>query len=157
MMKTNDIAKMILEGCLLTAGNIDNHNTMTIGWGQIGTIWGKEVFVCYVRPNRYTYQFMEENDYFTISFYDSSYRNAMGILGTKSGRDTNKEAEVNFHPVDVDGITTTFKEAKLSLVCKRIYKQDLDASQVISEVKNKYYAKEPFHRLYIGEIVKVIE
>ena len=69
MINELKIDEMIKDGCLLTSGNINDFNTMTIGWGMIGTIWRKKTFIVYVKPCRYTYQFMENNEYFTISFY----------------------------------------------------------------------------------------
>ena len=73
MINDLKIDEMINNGCLVTAGKIDNFNTMTIGWGMIGTIWRKKTFIVYVKPCRYTYSFMENNEYFTISFYDKKY------------------------------------------------------------------------------------
>ena len=70
-----NIDNMIEEGCLITAGNINDYNTMTIGWGMKGIIWRRKTFIAYVKPCRYTYEFMEKNDYFTISFYEKDYKN----------------------------------------------------------------------------------
>ena len=78
------------EWALLTAGVEEKFNTMTISWGGLGTIWNKPVVTVYVRPNRYTYEFMENNEYFTISFYDKEYKDDLGILGSKSGRNLDK-------------------------------------------------------------------
>ncbi len=116
----NDLSKKIASGCLLTSGNIDNFNTMTIGWGMIGTLWGKECFLVFVRPSRYTYQFMENNEYFTVSFYNDKYKKAMGYLGTKSGRDENKVKNIDFAPLAI-GESVTFKEAYQTYLCKKIY------------------------------------
>lgn len=144
------------KGSLLTAGTIDKFNTMTIGWGVTGVLWGKDVFIAYVRPSRYTYQFMEENDYFTISFYDDEYKKELGYLGTKSGRDTDKVKDVCFTPVEV-GESISFKEANLTILCKKIYYQDLDEKLFPEEVVKKYYPNDDVHRYYIGEIMDVIE
>ena len=82
-IKEFNIDEMIKEGCLITAGDINNYNTMAIGWGMIGTIWRKKTFVAYVKPVRYTYQFMENNDYFTISFYDKKFIKEKYLLNRK--------------------------------------------------------------------------
>lgn len=80
MINEMQLDKLIEQGCLLTAGNINDYNTMTIGWGMIGTIWRKKTFIVYVKPTRYTYDFMEKNDYFTISFYKNEFHNQMVYL-----------------------------------------------------------------------------
>ena len=89
-----NIYQYMKKGSLITAGTMDKYNTMTIGWGVTGVLWGKNVFIAYVRPSRYTYQFMENNDYFTISYYDDSYKSEIAFLGKASGRDIDKVKEV---------------------------------------------------------------
>ena len=81
---------------LLTSGKISNFNTLTIGWGTIGVLWQRPVIYVYVKPERYTFKFMEENEYFTVSFYGKKYRKQMGIFGSKSGKDFDKVKEANF-------------------------------------------------------------
>ncbi|MDD4212720.1 MAG: flavin reductase [Bacilli bacterium] len=149
----NDLSQQIYNGCLLTAGPIDDYNTMTIGWGMIGTLWGKEVFMCFVRPTRYTYEFMERHSTFTISFYNTNFRQEMSYLGTRSGKNTSKVADVHFEPIAIgDGVT--FKQAYQTLVCKKIYHQDMDASQFPEAVLKTYYSAGGIHRLYVGEVIR---
>lgn len=149
------------QGALLTAGDLNKFNTMTIGWATTGVIWGKDVVIVYVRPSRYTYEFMEENELFTVSFYDEKYKKEIGYLGVKSGRDTNKVADCNFHPIDFNG-STTFEEANLSILCKKLYYQDLDDKMIPEDIKKRYYQNkkdgnyEDFHRIYIGEIIDIL-
>ena len=114
------------------------------------------VFIVYVRPSRYTYQFMEENEYFTVSFYDDEYKKALGYLGTKSGRDTDKVKDVNFTPFAC-GESVSFKEANLTILCKKIYIQDLEQAGFPEKVNERYYPTNDVHRYYIGEIVDIIE
>jgi flavin reductase (DIM6/NTAB) family NADH-FMN oxidoreductase RutF len=151
----NDISQMITDGCLITAGNIEKFNTMTIGWGMLGTIWRKDTFMCFVRPSRYTYEFMEKNEYFTVSFYYPSKKRQLSILGTKSGRNTDKVKEVGFTPIPCED-SVTFKEAYMTLLCKKIYFQDMDSSHFPESVSKIYYSTNDVHRLYFGEIIKVI-
>ena len=75
---------------LLTAGTKDSFNSMTIGWGGMGTLWGKPVITVYVKPTRYTYKFMNDSDYFTVSFYPEENRKALAVMSSKSGRDCDK-------------------------------------------------------------------
>ncbi|MGN1297537.1 MAG: flavin reductase [Clostridia bacterium] len=149
------------EWAILTAGKKEKFNAMTISWGGLGTIWNKPVVTVYVKPIRYTYEFMESNEYFTISFYDKKYREDLAILGSKSGRDLNKVELTKLTP-DFLKNTTSFKEAKLTIVCKKIYFQDLDINNIDinsiprSEV-DRFYKTEPAHRMYIGEVVDIID
>ena len=100
------------EWALLTAGDSKSYNTMTIAWGGLGTLWGKPIATVYVKPIRYTHRFMEENDYFTVSFYPEAYKKALGLLGSKSGRDCNKVALSGLTPKFLPhGVT--FEEAKI--------------------------------------------
>lgn len=156
MINELKIDEMIKDGCLITAGNIDNYNTMTIGWGMIGTIWRKKTFIAYVKPCRYTYQFVENNEYFTISFYDKKYSEAMMYLGTKSGKDCDKVKDVNFHPVNVNK-SVTFEEAYYTIVCKKYYYTDVNKDNLPNEVIDRYYKDDCLHHVYYGEIVEIIE
>lgn len=156
MINEFNIDKMIQKGCLLTAGNINDYNTMTIGWGMVGTIWRKKTFIVYVKPCRYTYDFMENNDYFTVSFYNENHKTAMAYLGTKSGRDCNKIKDCNFHPVQIEN-SVTFEEAYCTILCKKYYCSDIDYNKVPEEAADRYYTDNCLHRVYYGEIIKIIE
>ena len=143
------------EWALLTAGKSERCNTMTISWGGLGTLWGKSVATVYVKPLRYTHEFMEQHEYFTVSFYAEKYRSALGLLGSLSGRDGDKVAKAGLTPRALDN-AVTFQEAKATLVCRKIYRQDLDAAQMPAEVVSNYYAEEAAHTMYIGEVVDII-
>lgn len=144
------------EWALLTVGEKSNFNTMTIGWGGLGTIWKKPVVTVYVKPTRYTYEFMENNEYFTISFYDENYKDDLSVLGTKSGRDLDKIALTKLTPEFLEN-AIFFKEAKITIVCKKIYFQDLDITKVPQYALDRYYQTEPIHRMYIGEVIDIID
>ena len=156
MIKEFDIDKMIQEGCLLTAGTINNYNTMTIGWGMIRTIWRKKTFIVYVKPCRYTYEFMENNDYFTVSFYKEKYSSSMKILGSKSGKDCDKVKMCNFHPVSVND-SVTFEEAYCTILCKKYYYSDIEYEKVPEDARDRYYNDNCLHRGYYGEIIEILE
>lgn len=144
------------QWALVTAGNKDEFNTMTISWGGLGTLWSKPVATVYVKPIRYTYQFLEKFDYFTVSFFDEAYKKDLGVLGRLSGRDGDKVSKTCLTPIEVES-GMTFKEAHTTLICKKIYKQDLDVAQMPQDIINTYYTTEEPHRMYIGEVVKIIE
>ena len=140
---------------LLCAGSREHHNAMTISWGGLGTLWSRPVATVYVKPIRYTYQFMEESEYFTVSFYPEEYRSALSLMGSRSGRDCDKDAAAGLTPKEVAG-TVTFEEAEVTLLCKKIYRQDLDPQNMPQDVVRSYYVTEEPHRMYIGEVVDIL-
>ena len=156
-LKINDIFNEFASGLVLvTAGNKDKFNTMTIGWGSMGTLWSKPICNVYVKENRYTHEFMENNDYFTVSFFTEDYKTDMAILGTKSGRDINKVSLSSLTPIKEDSYVY-FKEARYTLVLKKIYKHDFDINKIPLELKEHYYSNEPPHTMYVGEVIEIIK
>lgn len=146
------------ENALLTAGTADRCNTMTIGWCQAGRLWGLQTCTVYVRPERYTFQFMEEQEYFTVSVLPRDMKKAMTLCGTKSGRDMDKIKECGLTVRAGAGGAPFFEEAELVLVCRTLYAQDLDSACVLPAGEEKilpnYGAKGGWHRVYTGEIVE---
>lgn len=146
------------ENALLTAGTAERCNTMTIGWCQLGRLWSLQACTVYVRPERYTYQFMEDNDYFTVSVLPPERKSAMALCGTKSGRDMDKIKECGLTVRTGAGGAPFFQEAELVLVCKKLYVQDMDPACVLPAGEEKilpcYGAKGGWHRIYTGEIVE---
>ena len=112
------------DWALLTAGKEGDWNTMTVSWGGVGELWGKDVVFVFVRPQRYTLEFMEKYDEFTLSFFDGEYKKELGICGAKSGRDIDKAAETGLVPEYIDN-AVTFKQAKKVLVCKKVAFKDM--------------------------------
>lgn len=154
-MKIDAFDAFHCDWALVTAGTMEHHNTMTIGWGGFGCLWGKRIATIFIRPNRYTYEFVEREDYFTVSFYTEDYRKALKLLGRKSGRDGDKIAEAGLH-AEAIGESVTFREARMTLLCRKIYHQDLDLSAMDPESRKTYYAPDnPVHRMYVGEILEV--
>ncbi len=140
---------------LLTSGSREAYNTMTASWGQVGVLWNKNVATAYVRPQRYTFEFMESNDYYSMSFFSEEYRGALKICGTTSGRDTDKAKLAGLTPIFENGYTY-FDEAALVLVCKKLYVQDIAPECFLDkEIDSKNYNND-YHRQYIGEITKVL-
>jgi len=142
---------------LVTAGNMENFNTMTIGWGALGTIWGKSCCTVYVRKSRYTLDFIDNNDYFTVSFFDG-HAKELAYLGNHSGRDEDKVAKVGFTPIKA-GESVSFAEAKKTFVCKKLYKQLMDESAIDAESRKRFYSGNDegnTHYMFIGEVVEEI-
>jgi flavin reductase (DIM6/NTAB) family NADH-FMN oxidoreductase RutF len=141
---------------LLTAGTKDNFNAMTISWGGAGTLWGKPVVTTYVRTSRYTHEYMDSNDYFTISFYPEDKKSILGVFGSKSGRDIDK---MNYEGLTAKeaGESISFEEAELTLVCKKLFKQQLDEKNMPENVIKSFYEGDALHDMYIGEVVEIIK
>ena len=143
------------QWALVTAGTLNHYNTMTISWGGLGTLWSRPVATVYVKPIRYTYQFLEKNEYFTVSFFPEAYKKDLGILGSKSGRDGDKISLTSLTPQPVEhGVT--FSQASATLICKKIYWQDLDLEQIPQDVVDTYYQTEAPPRMYIGEVIDIL-
>lgn len=143
------------DWALVTAGRMDDFNTMTISWGGLGTLWNKPVATVYVKPVRYTHEYLERNDCFTVSFFPEEYRKDLLLLGSKSGRDGNKLAETKLTPAAVEG-SVGFREACVTLLCRKIYRQDMQCDTMPEDVVKAYYAGEEPHTMYIGEVLQVI-
>lgn len=141
---------------LITSGDEQGFNTMTASWGGLGVLWHKNVVTVYIRPQRYTYEFVEKNGLLTLSFFGEEHRSALTLCGSKSGRDCDKAKEAGLTPLFVDG-TTAFEEANLVLVCKKLYFDDLEPKQFLDSEIEKNYAAKDYHRMYILEIVKAYQ
>ena len=141
---------------LVTAGNADNYNTMTIAWGSLGTLWGRPVATVYVSPDRYTHRFLADNDYFTVSFFSDEYRDDLMLLGSKSGRDLDKVAETSLTPEALEQ-GMTFKEAEMTLVCKKLYSHQFEKEALPKELAEGIYSRLTPHTMFIGEVTDVIK
>ncbi len=143
--------KMIgTEWMLLTAGVIDNYNTMTAAWGGFGFAWNKNVCYVYIRPQRYTFEFAERFDYFTMTFFEEEYRKALKFCGTKSGRDFDKAKETGITPISTEHDNVIFREGHLAIECRKLYYQDITPDNILDES-----IKADYHRLYVGEVMNV--
>ena len=153
---TTDILSVFdKKWALLTAGDKNKFNTMTISWGGLGTLWGKPVATVYVRESRYTHDFMEDNDYFTVSFYPEEYRKVLGVLGSKSGRDMDKMHDSGLTARET-AHSMTFEEAEVTLLCRKLFCQELQTENMLPEIASTFYSGDAVHDMYIGEILEII-
>ncbi len=152
-IKTSAVELISDRWMLVTAGNETSFNTMTASWGGVGELWKKDVVFTFIRPQRYTFEFMEKSDYFTLCFFDG-YKKELALCGAKSGREIDKVKECGFTPVSDSGVY--FKEASLVLICKKLAYQDMDPKGFLDPSIMDNYAEGDFHRTYVGEILKVL-
>lgn len=159
--RSYDVFKMFNEQwALVTAGTPGDFNTLTVAWGSLGTLWGREgkgrsIVTVYVSPARYSYEYLKKSDNFTVSFFPETYRKELIYLGSHSGRDEDKVANTSLTVVEANpGIT--FQEAELTFVCKKIYSDAFDADRTPEDIRQQVYNRIPAHHFFIGEIEKVL-
>ncbi len=153
----NPMTRISDEWMLITAGTLERgYNTMTASWGHLGSLWGHPTSVVYVRPQRYTKEFIDRENFYTLSFFSASHHRALGYLGAHSGRDEDKVAAVGLTPVS-DDRGTWFAEANLVIACRKLYRAPLTEEGFLDRrVLEEHYPEKDFHDLYVGEIVKVM-
>lgn len=142
------------DWALLTSGTKDKFNSMTISWGSLGIMWHKPVAYTFVRPQRYTKEFIDKNDYISLCFFDEKYKEALKFCGAHSGRDYDKVKETGLTPI-TDDLAPYYKEARLVLICKKLYSQYLTEDNVIDNKVKEFYNGD-YHEMYVNEIVKAL-
>ena len=153
-IKDNLIDLLKNEWMLITAGNESGYNMMTASWGFMGEMWSADCAAVVVRPQRYTMEFIEKNDYFSLTFFGDN-KAIHAVCGKKSGRDINKTKETGLTPVFADN-TVYFSEARMVIICKKQYCAPLIESGFSDrEVLEKNYNGD-LHNLIIGKIEKVL-
>ncbi|MCL2106118.1 MAG: flavin reductase [Oscillospiraceae bacterium] len=149
----NPVKLIADDWALLSAGAGGQWNTMTVSWGGIGEIWGFDAAFVFVRPQRYTYQFMERAERFTLSFFGGGAKDALALCGKLSGRDTDKIAQAGLTAHWEDGAVWP-EEAELVIVCEKAAAQDIDPRGFIDpKIESNYNGD--YHRMYVGKIVGV--
>ena len=153
---THPFTKFDKDWALVCAGTKDKFNACTVSWGCMGTLWSVPVVQIFIKPVRYTAKFLEESEYFTVSFYDKKYKTSLGTMGYKSGRNCDKVKEAGLTPKFLEH-AVTFEEASETFVCKKIYMCQMDKSK-FPEFSQKFYAKEgeePAHFVIFGQLETV--
>lgn len=141
---------------LITAAKDGKVNTMTASWGGFGILWNKKVVYAFVGSQRYTKEFIDSSSTFSLTFFDESFKKDLSYLGTISGRNEDKISKTNLNITYIDG-TPGFNEAKLTIICKKLYAQDLDPNCFIDKsLDNKYYPTKDYHTVYVAEVEKVL-
>jgi flavin reductase (DIM6/NTAB) family NADH-FMN oxidoreductase RutF len=141
---------------LITAGDMKKWNTMTASWGALGELWFKPVAFTFIRPQRYTLEFIENEPFFTLSFFDETHRNALNFCGANSGRDVNKAKKTGLVPFEAAPGAVAFEQARMIMVCRKLYFQDLEPENFLDPDISNCYANKDYHRMFIGEVCKVL-
>ena len=155
-LKDNPFTLINKDWMLITAGDAEKHNTMTASWGGVGELWGKYVSTIYIRPQRYTLEFVEREEYYSLCFFGPEYRQALSLCGSKSGRDVDKDAATGLTPC-FDQAAPYYEQARLVFLCRKLYRQDMEESAFLDMGLLEKWDDNDLHRMFIGEIVKVLE
>lgn len=141
---------------LITAEANDKVNTMTASWGGFGVMWGKNVAYIVIRPQRYTKEFVDNSEAFSLTFFDSNFKEQLNYLGTVSGRDEDKIKKSNLTVIHTDNIPY-FEEGNIAIFCKKLYTQEYKPEGFIAkELNEKWYPNVDHHTLYIAEVTKIL-
>ena len=140
-LKDNPFTLINKDWMLITAGNQDKHNTMTASWGGVGELWGKYVSTIYIRPQRYTLEFVEREEYYSLCFFGPEYRQALSLCGSKSGRDVDKDAATGLTPC-FDQAAPYYEQARLVFLCRKLYRQDMEESAFLDKGRSEEHTSE---------------
>lgn len=156
-IKKNPFEAIGKDWMLIAAGNKDKKNAMTASWGGLGVMFGKNVAFIVVRPQRYTKEFIDKEETFSLSFFDKKYRDVLNYFGTVSGRDEDKIAKSGL-TVSYYDTTPYFNDANLVLICKKLLMQPFDDSSMLNKrLESTWYSQKDYHSLYIAEIISVLQ
>ena len=156
-LKDNVFTLIDHDWMLITAGTMKSWNTMTASWGGLGVLWNKPVAFAFVRPTRHTYGFMEASSRFTLSFFPMErFRKALQYCGSHSGRDVDKAEETGLEPFSPAPGAVSFTQARLILVCRKLYTTDIDPRRFLDRGIDRLYPKKDYHRVYVGEVTRCL-
>lgn len=141
---------------LITAEKAGKVNTMTASWGGFGVMWNKNVAFVVIRPHRYTKEFVDNSDTFSLTVLDNSWRKQLGYLGTVSGRDEDKIGKCNLTVQHVDD-TPYFEEGEIVLICRKLYAQEFKPECFLAtELDAQWYPERDHHTMYVAEVQKIL-
>lgn len=146
------------EWMLVTAGTAEKFNTMTASWGGTGILWGKPVAFLFIRPERYTYEFIEKGETLTLSFLGEENKAIHKVCGSKSGRDTDKISETGLQPIVTESGNIIFRQARLTLECRKLYADMIEPDKFMdTSLIGRWYGEGHgnFHKMYVVEIEHV--
>ena len=157
MLNMNPFTKIGKEWALISAGDKNKCNTMTVSWGGVGVLWGKNVVYIFIRDSRYTKEFIDNGEFFSMSFFDEKYRDALSYCGKESGRNVDDKFKGA-------GLTPAFRhnipypdEANLVLLCRKMAAVPITEDSFIDpQIMPKWYSDTDMHVMYVGEIIEAV-
>ncbi len=156
VLEFNPFTKFGKDWALVTAGTKEKANPMTISWGGVGVIWGKNAAYIFIRDSRYTKELLDKNDFFSISFLPSQYREALAYCGSFSGRGNDKFEKAGITPTFRHGIPYV-DEGNFILLCQKMAAARLTEEMFLTpDIGKKWYANGDMHTMYIAEIIDIL-
>ncbi len=152
-LKETSFKKIGKEWTLISTKNSEKLNTMTASWGGFGVLWNKNVCFIFIRPQRYTYDLLENTEYFTLSFLNEDKKDVLNYCGKISGKNENKLENIDLKKVEDENFIY-FEEANMVIKCKKLYYNDIDPENFIDDKINNFYKNKDYHRMYVGEIIQ---
>ena len=150
-LSVNPFSAIGSDWMLITARKEDKVNTMTASWGGLGIMWNDPVATCYIRPQRYTREFVDDSEYFSLCFFGGDRREDLAMLGRVSGRDTDKIAQTGM-TVLTDKAAPYFAEASMVIICRKIYRQEMVPECFIDPSIDSHYPQKDYHFMYLGKV-----
>jgi flavin reductase (DIM6/NTAB) family NADH-FMN oxidoreductase RutF len=152
-LKDNFFRTIDNDWMLITAGSAQKFNTMTASWGAMGILWNFPIAICFIRPTRYTFSFVNDHDHFTLSFFTEKEKGILNYCGSRSGRNTDKIAQTGLKPLLTEQQGITFEQSRLCIECQKVYADDLRPEKFIMQsLDAKNYPGKDYHRFFIGKI-----
>lgn len=142
---------------LITAGTLESNSQMTASWGGFGFLWNFPVAFIFVRPQRHTFQYVEDNDYFTLNFFEKKHKDILTFCGTRSGKDVDKIKETGLIVRETSLGNIYFEQSRLVLECKKVYAENINPENIKDRLINRNYPNKDYHRMFVGKIVNVLE
>lgn len=156
LLEINPFVKLSKEWALVTAGNKTKYNTMTVSWGGVGVLWNKNVVYIFIRESRYTKNLIDTGDFFSLSFFDKSYKKALSYCGAYSGRNEDKFKEAGLTPAFRHSIPYP-DEANLIMLCRKMAAVPLEENNFTDNgILSHFYKDGDMHTMYVGEIIEVL-
>ena len=150
-----DVFKAIgKDWMLITAGDESRVNTMTASWGGFGVLWNKNVSYIFVRPQRYTFKFLENSKYYSLSFFGNENKKILSYCGSHSGKDVDKISETGLKVIHDKA--PYFEQSKLTFICKKLYSDFIDPIGFKETSLQVNYENNDYHKMYVGEIIKCL-
>lgn len=143
---------------VLTSGDFQSgqYNSMTVSWGSFGCLWNLPVAMVVVRPSRFTFEFINRYDTFTLCAFPNQYRDALNLLGSQSGRNGDKIQASGLTPCAARrAAAPVYEQAELVLECRKLYWQDLTPENFLDQRIHKHYPEKDYHRMLLGEILAI--
>ncbi len=154
LFETNPFTKIGSDWMLITAGDKEKANTMTASWGGFGVLWGKNVAYIFVRESRYTKEFLDKKDTFSLTFFEG-HKMDLKYLGAVSGRNEDKLANAHL-TLNYAGDIPFIDEGNLIFLCKKLSATPITTEQFCDPSVAEFYKNGDFHTMYVGEITQIL-